>query len=139
MRRGTSVRNRYSPVGTRGKRNARTAPTACDRIGSRSTRNRTKIENTMDWWLRGRIIYTYLLWVVFKVAAAGGFYGECSLITRDSSTMSGYSVIPWESPIIPGYRVKKGILNNSVRLPDGSKFWIVLKAIVTRREFNGTR
>ncbi|XP_076619526.1 putative receptor-type tyrosine-protein phosphatase mosPTP-1 isoform X3 [Colletes latitarsis] len=27
-----------------------------------------------DWWLRGRIIYAYLLWVVFKVAAAGGFF-----------------------------------------------------------------
>ncbi|XP_053972725.1 tyrosine-protein phosphatase 99A-like isoform X1 [Hylaeus volcanicus] len=28
----------------------------------------------MDWWLRGRVIYAYLLWVVFKVAAAGGFF-----------------------------------------------------------------
>ncbi|XP_076676986.1 putative receptor-type tyrosine-protein phosphatase mosPTP-1 isoform X5 [Andrena cerasifolii] len=28
----------------------------------------------MDWWLRGRIIYAYLLWIVFKLAAAGGFF-----------------------------------------------------------------
>ncbi|XP_076236366.1 putative receptor-type tyrosine-protein phosphatase mosPTP-1 isoform X2 [Calliopsis andreniformis] len=28
----------------------------------------------MDWWLRGRVIYAYLLWVVFKLAAAGGFF-----------------------------------------------------------------
>ncbi|XP_043526023.1 uncharacterized protein LOC122537123 [Frieseomelitta varia] len=28
----------------------------------------------MDWWLRGRIIYTYSLWVVFKAAAVGGIF-----------------------------------------------------------------
>lgn len=32
----------------------------------------------MDWWLRGRIIYTYSLWVVFKAAAVGGIFGEYS-------------------------------------------------------------
>lgn len=37
---------------------------------------RTKVANTMDWWLRGRIIYTYSLWVVFKAAAVGGIFGE---------------------------------------------------------------
>ena len=35
----------------------------------------------MDWWLRGRIIYTYSLWVVFKAAAVGGIFGECFIIS----------------------------------------------------------
>lgn len=41
-----------------------------------SARGRAKLANTMDWWLRGRIIYTYSLWVVFKAAAVGGIFGE---------------------------------------------------------------
>lgn len=41
-----------------------------------SVRGRAKLANTMDWWLRGRIIYTYSLWVVFKAAAVGGIFGE---------------------------------------------------------------
>lgn len=30
----------------------------------------------MDAWKRGRIIYAYLIWVVFKATTAGGLYGE---------------------------------------------------------------
>ncbi|XP_031831667.1 putative receptor-type tyrosine-protein phosphatase mosPTP-1 isoform X7 [Nomia melanderi] len=46
----------------------------------------------MDWWLRGRIIYTYLLWVVFKAAAAGGFFdsmvGEMVVETGKNVTLN---------------------------------------------------
>lgn len=30
----------------------------------------------MNAWKGGRIIYAYLLWVVFKATTAGGLYGE---------------------------------------------------------------
>lgn len=30
----------------------------------------------MDSWKGGRIIYAYLIWVVFKATTAGGLYGE---------------------------------------------------------------
>lgn len=47
----------------------------------------------MDWWLRGRIIYAYLLWIVFKLAAAGGFFGKYTryLATCCASTVLGIS------------------------------------------------
>lgn len=34
----------------------------------------------MDTWKRGRIIYAYLIWVVFKATTAGGLYGEYTYI-----------------------------------------------------------
>lgn len=39
-----------------------------------------KAMGIMDAWKRGRIIYAYLIWVVFKAATAGGLYGEYSHI-----------------------------------------------------------
>lgn len=35
-----------------------------------------KAMGIMDAWKRGRIIYAYLIWVVFKATTAGGLYGE---------------------------------------------------------------
>ncbi|TGZ32528.1 Uncharacterized protein DBV15_05390, partial [Temnothorax longispinosus] len=35
-----------------------------------------KAMGIMDAWKGGRIIYAYLIWVVFKAATAGGLYGE---------------------------------------------------------------
>lgn len=36
----------------------------------------------MDAWKRGRIIYAYLIWVVFKATTAGGLYGEYTHTSR---------------------------------------------------------
>jgi len=41
-----------------------------------------KAMGIMDTWKRGRIIYAYLIWVVFKATTAGGLYGEYTFVSR---------------------------------------------------------
>ncbi|EZA52066.1 hypothetical protein X777_09074, partial [Ooceraea biroi] len=43
---------------------------------SRKGTSPIKAMGIMDTWKRGRIIYAYLIWVVFKATTAGGLYGE---------------------------------------------------------------
>ncbi|KYM79699.1 hypothetical protein ALC53_09811 [Atta colombica] len=53
----------------------------------------------MNAWKGGRIIYAYLLWVVFKATTAGGLYGEYTSSYLDSTqdfTEVEYPVIPNE-------------------------------------------
>jgi len=45
----------------------------------------------MDAWKGGRIIYAYLLWVVFKATTAGGLYGEYGYL--DSFRISVHVVV----------------------------------------------
>ena len=50
----------------------------------------------MDAWKRGRIIYAYLIWVVFKAATAGGLYGEYTfvflIVSRDFGVHRPFAV-----------------------------------------------
>lgn len=52
-----------------------------------------KAMGIMDAWKGGRIIYAYLIWVVFKTATAGGLYGEYTFGYLDSSRISGDAVV----------------------------------------------
>jgi len=53
-----------------------------DRSGPRTGVSRIKAMGIMDTWKRGRIIYAYLIWVVFKATTAGGLYGEYTFVSR---------------------------------------------------------
>jgi len=50
--------------------------------------SRIKAMGIMDTWKRGRIIYAYLIWVVFKATTAGGLYGEYANVSFHPNSVS---------------------------------------------------
>ncbi|XP_024889873.1 uncharacterized protein LOC112466171, partial [Temnothorax curvispinosus] len=46
----------------------------------------------MDAWKGGRIIYAYLIWVVFKAATAGGLYDAMNSLMEDVVVEAGKNV-----------------------------------------------
>lgn len=53
-----------------------------------------KAMGIMDTWKRGRIIYAYLIWVVFKATTAGGLYGEYTFTNDSNGNVQRNPVIP---------------------------------------------
>ncbi|EGI65019.1 hypothetical protein G5I_06480 [Acromyrmex echinatior] len=77
------------------------------RSGSKRDTDKSQAMGIMNAWKGGRIIYAYLLWVVFKATTAGGLYGEYTSGYLDST--QDFEV---EYPVIPNVRPRNSVSGN---------------------------